>query len=404
MNDITKDLFPPPPGPRNDLVEEGSLRTGLVLLGVLLVGAVLGGRAAMLATHASAVPVDYSPQATSITPITSTGDAASGMLFSGDGYDVACTVSAAAATIYPAVHNGTAWSVLWQFPCVLDGTVLTKPTCIFPARRESGNTWNVFKTGAATVNACTAVQRYGPIPTSKAPPASGAGSGSVSSVAMSVPAALLSVAGSPITSTGTLAVTLGTRAANLAFLGPASGADATPAFRAMVPLDLATSADNGEVLSVSGGALAWATPSAANPTGSGAALTDVYAGFIFTSGSGAINAGVQYMGGPGTALAGVGGFGVFTAPVSGLTATSLGCEVDTAPGGAETATFTLMESTDHGATYGATLLTCTMAAGVMTCAGGAPAALTQYARYAVSAQGSAGTAAADATCSFRVSK
>jgi hypothetical protein len=65
-----------------------------------------------------------------------------------------------------------------------------------------------------------------------------AGAGTVTSVAMTVPATLLAVTGSPVTGSGTLAVTLPTRAANLVFAGPASGAAAAPAFRAIVAADV----------------------------------------------------------------------------------------------------------------------------------------------------------------------
>jgi hypothetical protein len=68
-----------------------------------------------------------------------------------------------------------------------------------------------------------------------------AGTGTVTSVAMTVPS-ILSVAGSPITTSGTLAVTLATEAKNLAFIGPASGADAAPTFRALVAADLPSTA------------------------------------------------------------------------------------------------------------------------------------------------------------------
>lgn len=64
--------------------------------------------------------------------------------------------------------------------------------------------------------------------------------GTVTSVGMTVPAGLLAVTGSPITGAGTLAVTLPTRASNLIFAGPASGADAAPAFRSMVAADVPT--------------------------------------------------------------------------------------------------------------------------------------------------------------------
>lgn len=59
----------------------------------------------------------------------------------------------------------------------------------------------------------------------------------VTSVAMTVPS-FLSVAGSPITSTGTLAVSLATQTANTVFAGPTSGGAATPTFRALVADDL----------------------------------------------------------------------------------------------------------------------------------------------------------------------
>ena len=63
------------------------------------------------------------------------------------------------------------------------------------------------------------------------------GSGTVSSVALTVPG-FLSVSGSPITTAGTLAVTLANQNQNLIFAGPASGAAASPTFRALVALDI----------------------------------------------------------------------------------------------------------------------------------------------------------------------
>lgn len=65
----------------------------------------------------------------------------------------------------------------------------------------------------------------------------GSGGSGVTSVAMTVPS-ILSVSGSPITTSGTLAVTLATQNANIIFAGPASGSAATPTFRALVALDL----------------------------------------------------------------------------------------------------------------------------------------------------------------------
>lgn len=65
----------------------------------------------------------------------------------------------------------------------------------------------------------------------------GGSSGSVTSVALTAPA-IFSVTGSPITSTGTLALALATQAANLVWAGPASGSAATPTFRSLVSADI----------------------------------------------------------------------------------------------------------------------------------------------------------------------
>lgn len=61
--------------------------------------------------------------------------------------------------------------------------------------------------------------------------------GTVTSVAMSVPS-FLSVAGSPITTSGTLAVTLATQTANAVFAGPTTGSAASPTYRSLVGADL----------------------------------------------------------------------------------------------------------------------------------------------------------------------
>lgn len=86
--------------------------------------------------------------------------------------------------------------------------------------------------------------------------------GTVTSVALTVPT-FLSVSGSPITTAGTLAVTLVNQNANIVFAGPATGSAAAPTFRALVPADLpvATSSTLGIVepdnstITISGGVL-----------------------------------------------------------------------------------------------------------------------------------------------------
>ncbi len=61
--------------------------------------------------------------------------------------------------------------------------------------------------------------------------------GTVTSVAMTVPTGF-SISGSPVTSSGTLALSLSTETANTVFAGPTTGSAATPTFRAIVEADL----------------------------------------------------------------------------------------------------------------------------------------------------------------------
>src|SRR4051812_28278317 len=70
---------------------------------------------------------------------------------------------------------------------------------------------------------------------------SGSGTGTVTSVALTAPS-IFSVAGSPVTTAGTLALTLATQSANLVWAGPTTGAAAAPAFRSLVAADLPNTA------------------------------------------------------------------------------------------------------------------------------------------------------------------
>ena len=65
----------------------------------------------------------------------------------------------------------------------------------------------------------------------------GGGSGTVTSVALSLPT-IFTVSGSPVTTTGTLTGTLATQTANTLFAGPTTGSAAAPTFRAMVTADI----------------------------------------------------------------------------------------------------------------------------------------------------------------------
>jgi hypothetical protein len=66
------------------------------------------------------------------------------------------------------------------------------------------------------------------------------GSGTVTSVSLTVPARQ-TVAGSPVTTSGTLAITDNTQNANLVFAGPSTGPAAAPTFRSTVTADLPAS-------------------------------------------------------------------------------------------------------------------------------------------------------------------
>ena len=68
------------------------------------------------------------------------------------------------------------------------------------------------------------------------------GTGNVSSVALTMPAEF-AVTGSPITTSGTLAVAKATQTANKVFASGVSGGAAQPAFRALVPADLPLGTD-----------------------------------------------------------------------------------------------------------------------------------------------------------------
>ena len=67
----------------------------------------------------------------------------------------------------------------------------------------------------------------------------GGGDGTVTSVGLSLPSQF-TVAGSPVTTSGTLTATLAAQSANLVWAGPTTGAAAAPAFRSLVADDIPT--------------------------------------------------------------------------------------------------------------------------------------------------------------------
>lgn len=66
----------------------------------------------------------------------------------------------------------------------------------------------------------------------------GASGGSVTSVGLSAPANIFNIAGSPVTTSGTLALTLDNQDANMVFAGPAGGSAAEPGFRSLASADI----------------------------------------------------------------------------------------------------------------------------------------------------------------------
>ena len=92
--------------------------------------------------------------------------------------------------------------------------------------------------------------------------------GTVISVGMTVPN-ILSVSGSPITSSGTLAVTLASQSINTVFAGPSTGSSTTPTFRSLVSADIPALA----YLPSSGGTVSGALVVTGNLTVQGATTT-----------------------------------------------------------------------------------------------------------------------------------
>ena len=85
---------------------------------------------------------------------------------------------------------------------------------------------------------CLQVNAQGLIIGAGSPCGTGASSGSVTSVGLSLPASLFTVAGSPVTGSGTLTGTLAAQAQNYVFAAPASGGSNVPTFRALVAADI----------------------------------------------------------------------------------------------------------------------------------------------------------------------
>lgn len=76
------------------------------------------------------------------------------------------------------------------------------------------------------------------------------GSGTVTSIGVTLPTDVFDVSGSPVTTSGTVAATFDTQAANRVFAGPTTGSAAAPTFRALVAEDISGLVGSGTVTSV----------------------------------------------------------------------------------------------------------------------------------------------------------
>lgn len=114
----------------------------------------------------------------------------------------------------------------------------------------------------------------------------GSGTGTVTSVSLSAPTNVFTVSGSPVTTAGTLTMTLASQSANQVFAGPASGGAAAPSFRALVAADIPSLSGiyqplNSTLTSVSSSSIAAAKVLASPAGGTGAASFRTLSGSDF---------------------------------------------------------------------------------------------------------------------------
>ena len=97
-----------------------------------------------------------------------------------------------------------------------------------PASPQNGQCWTTSAGLYCQINGA-AVGPYG---------VGGSGGGGVSSVGLVLPSSVFVIAGSPVTTSGTLTASYVNQAANTVLAGPASGAAGTPVFRALVAAEI----------------------------------------------------------------------------------------------------------------------------------------------------------------------
>ena len=141
-------------------------------------------------------------------------------------------------TLAPVANPGT---------YIAGGTVVTSALPNPFPTDTLGNFFFYAAAGIYTVQIYDSLSRITPLVLADQNVVAGGGSGSVTSVALAMPAEF-SVSGSPITTAGTITATKANQNANLVYAGPTSGGAAAPTFRALVTADLPAGA--GTVTSV----------------------------------------------------------------------------------------------------------------------------------------------------------
>lgn len=394
MRDIMKEFGLPGPAPAAPRWRESLGGPALLFLGSA--GVVFLGLICVMAmalherppARPLLFPVEHAEEprvlATSITPITSTSDGASGLRFSGDAYDVTCTVSTDTVTLYAAAHDGSAWRVFDDTAKTL--AVGSGRTARFPADRASGLQWNVYKEGAGSVASCTARQAYGPI---SRPPASSGGGAPAAHASTHEDGGDDEVAldASQITS-GILDVARGSTGFSTYSAGDllyASGSNA---------LGKLAIGNDGAVLKVSSG----------SPTWGSAPFSFVVTGYASSVGDAATRYLCGTSGDACSVAATVNQNRLGLNPIStSSTLSNLNCKLKQASGGGKTVTITVQTSGDGGTSWSDTTLACAIVDPATTCVDSlhAPSA-SQYDVWAIKTVSASGDASSELSCAFRV--
>lgn len=136
--------------------------------------------------------------------------------------------------------SGTVTSVALSAPAeftVSGSPVTTSGTLTFTKANQSANLVYAGPTSGGAV-----APTFRSLVTADMP----AGTGTVTSVALTSPGVVYTVSGSPITTSGTFALSLVNQSANTIFAGPTSGGATAPTFRSIVTADLPA---NGKIRS-----------------------------------------------------------------------------------------------------------------------------------------------------------